>query len=365
MGPRQNPQQYSQLRESVVPLPGNIMIGKKPVLEPTRKIFARDYRLGLIVLVAGTATVFVTPFAIYRLLEGSYVVAITDFLVVLLTVGAAAIALKTGNTRIPGVIIAIVLAVAAAIVAAFVQLDGALWAYPVVMFVFYLTDPVVALIMVTGMLVSIVVQELLNPGVIFAAPSQMASFLASTTTAALFSFVFALRTNQQREQLIRWATRDSLTGLYNRRNLEEELQIALSARERYGTQYGLLILDLDNFKTINDEAGHAAGDQILKDLADLIRTHTRTGDRAFRYGGDEFVIILPNTDAAGLRTIARNLVAAIGRHLQCGGISVTTSLGGSLLNRNDSVESWNKRADRHLYEAKERGRNQAVVDEAP
>ncbi|TVR66214.1 MAG: GGDEF domain-containing protein [Spirochaetaceae bacterium] len=331
-------------------------------MKSAKERFAQDYQLALIVLVACTATIFVTPFAVYRLLEGTYIVAVTDFLIVFLCLGAAGYAWKTGDTRTPGLVIALVLTLGAAVVASVVKLDGAFWLYPVVMFIFYLTKPAIALVLSAGVLAAIVIQELSNPGSFFSAPNQMASFLASATTAAIFSYVFALRSTRQREQLVRWATRDALTGLSNRRSMEEELEIALATRDRYGAQYGLLILDLDNFKMINDEAGHAAGDQILRDLAELIRTHTRAGDRPFRYGGDEFVIILPNTDEEGLRTIAINLVSAISRNLRWGDIQVTTSLGGALLTPEDGMESWNKRADRCLYEAKERGRNQAVVD---
>lgn len=323
---------------------------------------SQDYQLALITLVALTAGVFVTPFGVYRLLEGSYIVAVTDFLIVLLCLGAAAFAWKTGNTSVPGLITAFVLALGAIIVSSIVKLNGAFWIYPVVMFIFYLTKPLIALILSVTAVATIVVQELSNPGSFFVAPNQMASFLASAATAAIFSFAFAVRSNHQRNQLVQWATRDALTGLHNRRNLEEELQIALATRDRYGAQYGLLILDLDNFKTVNDEAGHAAGDQVLRDLADLIRSHTRAGDRSFRYGGDEFVILLPNTDREGLRVIAENLVAAVSQTLRWGGIAVTTSVGGALLTGGETLESWNRRADRCLYEAKERGRNQAVVD---
>ncbi len=327
-----------------------------------RERFRTDYQLALIVLVAATAAIFVTPFAVFRFLEGTYSVAIADALIVVGAAAAAVYAWWTGKTYVPGIIIALILATGVIVVTAVIRLDGAFWVYPVVMFIFYIAPPKAALGLAAVALAAIAGFDIADPGSVFTAPNQKASFLVSATTAMIFSFVFARHSNRQRRMLVRWATRDPLTGLYNRRHLDEELRIALASRIRHDVGYGLIILDLDNFKQINDEEGHAAGDQVLRDLAALIRQHTRVGDRAFRYGGDEFVILLPNTDGAGLKTMARNLITAIAANLRCNGRQVTASLGAALLLPEDDADMWNRRADRCLYTAKERGRNTAVVD---
>lgn len=327
-----------------------------------RERLSENYQLSLIVLVAVIVVVFVTPFAVFRFVQGNYPVAIADFAMVAVALLSAIRAWKTGKTRTPGMLIAVLLSVGAVVVTIILGLEGALWIYPLIMFMFYLSPPLPALLLTFGAISMIVAQELFNPGATFLSTYQMISYVVTTVTAAIFSFFFARRTNTQYAQLERWATKDPLTGLYNRRNLDDELSIALASRDRHHLDYGMIILDLDNFKALNDKLGHAAGDQILKDLAELIRSSTRVDDRAFRYGGDEFVILLPNTDRDGLTTIAHNLVHSIAENLRCEDTSVTASLGAALLTANDDRESWNKRADRCLYRAKEEGRNTAVLD---
>jgi diguanylate cyclase len=327
-----------------------------------RDRLSADYQLSLIMLVAVIVLAVVTPFAVFRLFEKNYLVAVADFAMVLVAVSAAVYAWRTGHTRGPGITISVLLSLGAILVAVVLGLDGAFWIYPLIMFVFYLAPPPLALGLTLVAIATLAGQDLYRSGAIFVSPNQMIAFVVTTLTAAFFSFFFARRTNQQHAQLTQWASKDPLTGLYNRRNMEEELRIALATRDRHHLSYGMMILDLDNFKAINDERGHAAGDQILKELATLILSSTRVDDRAFRYGGDEFVVLLPNTDREGLATIARNLVSSIGENLCCAGVPVTASLGAALLTERDDEDSWNRRADRCLYRAKEQGRNIAVLD---
>lgn len=331
-------------------------------LQSGRERLSQDYQLALIVLVTAIAVVFVTPFAIFRFLEGTYVVAIADGIAVAVAVCAAIYAWRSGRTRGAGIVISVILIAAVVGVSMIVGLDGAFWIYPVILFVFYLAPPTLALGMTVAALLTFVAREWNDPGSMFLSSNQMAGFLVTGFASAIFSFFFARHSIFQREQLTRWATRDPLTGLYNRRSLNEELKIALADHARHGVSYGLIILDLDDFKMVNDEAGHAAGDQVLRDLAALIRSTTRVGDRAFRYGGDEFVIILPKIDHDGLKKIADGIVTSVRRSLRCLSTGITTSVGATLLRDVDTQESWNQRADRALYTAKEAGRNTAVVE---
>lgn len=117
----------------------------------------------------------------------------------------------------------------------------------------------------------------------------------------------------------------------------------------------------DNFKKINDAHGHAAGDAVLKALADTIASTTRLEDRAFRYGGDEFIIILPDVGPEGLETVSHKLVHAIESRGQSDAHGVTVSIGAALLRSEDDKDSWNRRADQHMYRAKERGGNRCEI----
>lgn len=333
------------------------------VIPKIRDRLVENHSLALVTLVGALVLGFVTPFAVFRFIQGNTVVGTIDATLVAIATLSTIHAWVSGNTRPAALIMTVLLTGSAVTLALIIGIDGAIWVYPVILFAFYLVRPTIALAIIGIGMGVVIAREVMIPGSVFDVRLQLASWLASATTAAIFSFVFALNSNIQRERLTRWAIRDPLTGLYNRRHLDEELQIALANRDRYGLEYGMIIFDIDRFKEINDNAGHATGDRILVKLSHLIAESIRKSDRAFRYGGDEFVILCPGAEREGLRRIAQNLISAVSQQLSWDGGPITISLGGALLHRDDDKESWNIRADRRLYAAKERGRNTAVVEE--
>jgi diguanylate cyclase (GGDEF)-like protein len=320
-----------------------------------------DERLSLLVLVGVAVLVVVAPFAVFRFIQGNVVVGVIDSVLVVISTTAVLYAWRTGRTNGSSNVLATMLALTVIALSDALGFDGAMWVFPIVLFVFYLVTPLVALVLMFLTFAAFIGHELITPGALFSSIPQMVSFFSAFFTAAVFSFVFAVRASRRREDLRRLAIRDPLTGLYNRRHLDEELSIALADRDRYGTTYGLLIFDVDHFKAINDRHGHAAGDRILVDLAAIIGATIRANDRAFRYGGDEFVILCPGTDTSGLRRVAESLVFQTTEQVSLNGRGITISIGGAILGDGDDRESWNTRADRRLYEAKDRGRNTAVV----
>ena len=155
----------------------------------------------------------------------------------------------------------------------------------------------------------------------------------------------ALRCVQLEDELLRLrnlATVDPLTGLYNRRKLEDYLPRVLSSASRRGSPVSFLMLDLDNFKNTNDDLGHKKGDEILFKLAQYLKKVLRASDMSFRYGGDEFVVILPDTDLkwAGIAAVR------IAKKVRRAHIKLSIGIGTTL-----------DRADKALYQAKEAGRN--------
>ena len=149
---------------------------------------------------------------------------------------------------------------------------------------------------------------------------------------------------------------DFLTGLPNRRHTDDELKRACSASRRHGRQLGLLIIDIDHFKQVNDLAGHAAGDAVLREVAWRLQSVLRPEDTAGRWGGDEFLVILPDTGADGIKAAARRLTEAIhGRAVDIGSnrdLPVRISVGGAVYTGGDAAELL-RDADRALYEAKQ------------
>jgi diguanylate cyclase (GGDEF)-like protein/PAS domain S-box-containing protein len=163
------------------------------------------------------------------------------------------------------------------------------------------------------------------------------------------------------ETLKKEALIDPLTGLGNRRFAEINVQTAFCDLEVSGLPFGLLILDIDNFKRVNDEYGHTNGDRTLRMIGWTLANAVRRNDAAVRWGGDEFLVICPRTDLKALSGVAersRAFVERSGLTLNDGRrLSVTVSLGGSTAHRGDSFEALVARADELLYVCKAAGRN--------
>ncbi len=122
-------------------------------------------------------------------------------------------------------------------------------------------------------------------------------------------------------------------------------------------------MDTDNFKDINDSFGHAVGDEVLQHMAEIVTGSTRITDRSFRYGGDEFITLLPNADGEALHTVCRKLVQSIEQQTREQGTPITVSVGAALLGPDEDSEAWNRRADRSMYRAKHQGGNRYVADQ--
>ena len=165
-----------------------------------------------------------------------------------------------------------------------------------------------------------------------------------------------------REQSIR----DPLTGLYNRRYMEDSLERELRRGERHGTPVAVVVMDLDHFKDINDTLGHEAGDAFLAAFGEFLRTHTRMEDIACRYGGEEFVLIMPGASLDDASARATQLREAAGRLTigHRGGTlgPVTLSLGIAVFPDHGTTErSILRAADASLYRAKQRGRDRVEI----
>src|SRR5690606_6511143 len=117
----------------------------------------------------------------------------------------------------------------------------------------------------------------------------------------------------------------------NRRGMHAELAIAMAASARARKPLGLIIFDLDHFKRVNDRFGHEAGDLVLVETANAVRRTTRRNDRLFRLGGEEFALLLPDTDTEALREITEKIRATVAREVRCGDTPITASFGAGVL----------------------------------
>ncbi len=162
-----------------------------------------------------------------------------------------------------------------------------------------------------------------------------------------------LRTVADRRQ----AMYDGLTGLFNRRAFDDLLRRSLATVGRTGNPLALVIVDLDHFKAVNDTHGHDAGDAVLRDFADLLRSVCRPSDLPSRWGGEEFALLLPETGSEEGILVAERLRAAIESHAFPAAGKLTASLGIAVATEAEDVDAFWKRADEALYRAKEDGRN--------
>ncbi len=192
------------------------------------------------------------------------------------------------------------------------------------------------------------------------------SIEAYHTKAGLASFLARVlkRTFRDQQRLASLATRDQLTGLYNRRGLFGHLAQWLSWSARYGRPLSVALIDVDNFKRINDTLGHASGDDALRAVAGALESAVRTSDVVGRFGGDEFLVIAPETDEAELaRLMDRVNITVREAPLMAGTepLFLSVSVGGAWTPGGFAVEAETliAAADRSLYEAKEGGRDRA------
>jgi diguanylate cyclase (GGDEF)-like protein len=177
----------------------------------------------------------------------------------------------------------------------------------------------------------------------------------------LGSLILFWSRNERMQELQRQASLDPLTGLKNRRRFEEDLGMAMARARREGKTGAVLMLDLDDFKRVNDTYGHPTGDRTIKEIADVLRQRSRESDVLARLGGDEFAIVLPRCSRAEARTVADSIAIAIREHQPDGGDvdPITASVGVAMFGSDPrtSIESVVSEADTAMYAAKDGGRD--------
>lgn len=174
--------------------------------------------------------------------------------------------------------------------------------------------------------------------------------------------------NEQLEELLHkvnhMAITDALTGLYNRRKFHDTLTSEFARAKRYDTPFSLIMIDIDHFKEVNDNYGHNAGDAVLKGVSSLILKNTREIDTASRFGGEEFMVILPNTDFNNAKVFAERMLMAIGCYSFPDineTITVSIGIGGMPDSNIENEDQVIRCADIALYRAKQSGRNRVEV----
>jgi len=181
---------------------------------------------------------------------------------------------------------------------------------------------------------------------------------------------YADRLRDNLQATVELAITDSLTGLYNRRYLQSHLAALIADRQNRGKGLSLCVLDIDHFKAVNDSYGHDAGDEVLREFGQRMRRHVRGVDMLARFGGEEFVVVMPDTDPVVAFHAAERIRRAIEAepfaiHRGTRSITLTCSIGMAGVNPDDNApDLLIKRADEALYRAKRGGRNRVIADAA-
>ena len=318
-----------------------------------------DVRLAMILLFAVLTVLGVTPFAVARALNGEWGAAALDTGLVLAMSGNAWFAWHTGRSALAGKINAVVVSFSCALLFGVLGPAGLFWAYTLILANYMLAPRLLA----TLCGVALIVAGLASTP--FVSPLAMAAFAVSAVLVMLYAFIFASLTDVQRKLLEGLATRDPLTGVANRRCMEVELADALKGHHARGEPATVAVLDLDHFKQVNDQHGHDAGDRVLIAVAERVQACVRKRDRLYRLGGEEFVLLLPDTDHSGARAALEKVRDAIQAEPLADGLRVTTSIGAATLDAEDDWPRWLARADSALYQAKDAGRDRVSFDEGP
>jgi diguanylate cyclase (GGDEF)-like protein len=186
-------------------------------------------------------------------------------------------------------------------------------------------------------------------------------FSAVLVGVSLFAFTSMREINILHGKLKEQAVKDVLTGLFNRSLLKSSLQQAIAQSKRSGLPMSLIMFDIDNFKSINDSLGHAMGDKVLISLGDILKKRIRGSDMVFRIGGEEFLVLIHNTNEIQGKNLAEDIRHEVELMNVLPNQRVTISVGISGLKEGMDTNTWMKTCDERLYRAKDEGRNRVVL----
>jgi len=314
-----------------------------------------NYRLATIQYLALVSILVLLPMLLYDLWKGSYSLAVALAIVILGLIGVFygcyKNKIKFKNVQwgvIPLLSIIVFYAVQT------LGFKALLWVYPSIV-VFFITIPMKNALIYNLIFIftfSIIGNDLVEPELLI-------RFIVTSLSVYALVAVFVAVMGRQQEVMQNAAVTDPLTGLLNRSTLFDSLTEAISQNVRAHLPMTIIAIDLDNFKNVNDEFGHDAGDEVLRNTSKILSNGSRVTDKLFRLGGEEFLILLFNTAGKEGTEKAEQLRQ---QFLIYGGHMPSASFGVAEYLKRETVGQWLKRSDINLYKAKELGRNKVVSD---
>lgn len=317
----------------------------------------RSIEESIILTLSGVSSVGVMPFTVLRFMQSDWAVAFLDLFAVLALGSLFIYVYRTHKTELPARILAFLSMFIVFVTILLKGIGQLMWIYPALTAIFFLLPANIAALYSISILIAIgyVLRDQLTLFISL-------EFYISAIATLLFSYAFSDRMRKQQLQLTELATKDPLTDAGNRRAMEQKLlEVIAFQRREQNFPASLILMDLDNFKKVNDEFGHAKGDDILKVFVNTIKNRIRSTDKLYRFGGEEFVIIAENTPLKDAILLAEELRSSVEKEGWLAKHKVTISVGTAKYEPHETAFEWLGRADRAMYQAKELGRNSCCV----
>lgn len=302
------------------------------------------------------ALITVSFFAVSRALNSEWIMFFIDASFAMVVVLVLIYQYRTGDIKLPKIVLSLLASVIASASVYFNGIASIYWIYPSIAAICYLLKARQALISCLILSLAVMPKLFFNTELL-----EFASISSTLVMCSFFGYFFSNSIEKQHQLLEQLATKDSLTGVGNRRAMDEVLARTIKQQARAASRVSLILLDLDHFKKINDDLGHIAGDQILIRFAKLIEKRLRQTDCFFRFGGEEFVIVPLPMDLDSAITLCEKLRELTQASQLVESRELTISLGVAEYVAGETAEAWIHRADQALYRAKETGRNRVIA----
>ena len=312
----------------------------------------QDFRDRAWMILGWTIVPFLFPFSINHFIQNRYLLgSLALTLMLILSVNSYSL-FKRNKELVPVWLIYSLLIMSLVYLIHTIGSTALFWCFPALFVMGFVTERKIARVMTVISLV------ILIPSSFYISNIELASrFVFTLCMICFFSDILVGYLIEFQEKLSRLAVHDPLTNALNRRQLDLYLSEAIEETKRDFGPASLVLLDIDHFKDVNDTLGHEAGDDVLKDVVKILHKKQRRLDHIFRIGGEEFLILLRNTELQHAITTAENLRKYIEENELITGKTLTVSLGVAEYKKGESSNEWLARADSNLYEAKNLGRN--------
>lgn len=311
----------------------------------------------MLLAIAFGGAIAIFPFSVARLIQGEWLVGIVDLTLVIGMIVLGALVYITHKVKFVSLTLTIFVLTGMTLLIYVKGPELIYWAYPTLIGVYFILAPRLAMYLILLTILAIT-PALINK-------IEMITLITIVMTLAvnnIFVYLFATRMHKHAQELSFLVRRDPLTGAGNRRALDEKMEELIALNKRTNQHASLIILDIDHFKNVNDIYGHLIGDHVLFKLTGLIKSRIRATDGLYRYGGEEFVVVLVGARLSEAKGIAEELRLSIESNKLIDDKKVVTiSQGVAEFIEGESAASCLDRCDQALYQAKESGRNKVCA----